>query len=249
MSAALDYGVQSYCFRHFKDNADVAQKVKDIGLDKIEVCQVHADFKDPNSWKNEVKTYQDAGVSVVSIGVQTFTGDPSEKSFFECAAIAGAKHISCHFQLDSYPKAITQVRGWCQEYNMRVGIHCHGGYHFGGQPSVLKHLIGLGGPEVGLCIDTAWAMQIGPRQGNPVKWVQDFAGQVYSVHYKDFVFDKRGQWEDVVVGEGNLDLKAFVDALEADGFDGMAVIEYEADVENPVPALKACVETMRELAG
>ena len=87
MSAALDYGVQSFCFRHFKNNADVAQKVKDIGLDKIEICQVHADFKNPDGWKDTVKTYQDAGVSVISIGVQTFSGDPSEKSFFECAAI------------------------------------------------------------------------------------------------------------------------------------------------------------------
>ena len=32
MSAALDYGVQSFCFRNFKDNADVAGKVKEIGL-------------------------------------------------------------------------------------------------------------------------------------------------------------------------------------------------------------------------
>ena len=167
MSAALDYGVQSFCFRHFKDNADVAQKVRDIGLDKIEVCQVHANFRDPDSWREIVKTYNDAGVSVISIGVQTFTGDPSEKSFFECAALAGAKHISCHFQLESYPKAITQVRAWSREYGIRVGIHCHGGYHFGGQPGVLKHLIGLGAPEIGLCIDTAWALQIGPRQGNP----------------------------------------------------------------------------------
>ena len=54
-------------------------------------------------------------------------------------------------------------------------------------------------------------------------------------------------WEDVVVGEGNLDLKSFVSALEKDNFDGMAVIEYEADVENPVPALTRCVERMREL--
>ncbi len=249
MSAALDYGVQSYCFRHFKDNADVAKKVKDIGLNKIEVCAVHADFKNPEQWKSIVKTYQDAGVSVISIGVQTFTGDASEKSFFECAAIAGAKHISCHFQLENYPKAITQVRGWSREFGIRVGIHCHGGYHFGGQPSVLKHLIGLGEPEVGLCIDTAWAMQIGPRQGNPVKWAQDFKGQIYGVHYKDFTFDKDGMWHDVVVGQGNLDLKAFVAELDKGGFDGMAVIEYEADVENPVPALKKCVETMRALAG
>ena len=92
-------------------------------------------------------------------------------------------------------------------------------------------------------------MQIGPHQGNPVKWAKDYAGHIYGVHYKDFVFGRDGMWEDVVVGEGNLDLKAFVGALEEGGFDGMAVIEYEADVENPVPALTKCVETMRALAG
>ena len=32
--------------------------------------------------------------------------------------------------------------------------------------------------------------------------------------YKDFVFDRAGMWEDVVVGEGNVDLKSFVSALE-----------------------------------
>ncbi|NKB69262.1 MAG: TIM barrel protein [Candidatus Latescibacteria bacterium] len=249
MSAALDYGVQSFCFRNFKDNADVAQKVKEIGLDKIEVCAVHADFNDPASWKDTVKTYNDAGVAVVSIGVQTFTGAQSDRDFFECAALAGARHISCHFQIDTYTKAIGQVRAWCREFDIKVGIHCHGGYSFGGQPDVLRHLIALGAPEVGLCIDTAWAMQIGPRLGDPVRWAKDFAKHVHGVHYKDFTFGTDGMWTDTVVGEGNLDLKGFIDALEAGGFDGMAVIEYEADPENPVPALKACVEAMRATVG
>ena len=92
-------------------------------------------------------------------------------------------------------------------------------------------------------------MQIGPRQGKPIEWVKNFGKSVYSVHYKDFLFDKDGMWHDTVVGEGTLDLKGFVNALDEVGFDGMAVIEYEADVENPVPALKKCVETMRTLAG
>ena len=249
MGTALDYGVQSFCFRHFKDNAEVAEKVKAIGVNTIEVCAVHADFNDPEGWKDIVKTYQDAEVGIVSIGVQTFTGLDSDRDFFECAAIAGAKHISCHFKIDSYTKAIPMVRAWSREYCIKVGIHCHGGYSFGGSPDVLKHLVGLGGPEVGLCIDSAWALQIGPRQGNPVKWVENFPGQTYGVHYKDFVFDKDGMWNDTVVGQGTLDLKGFVDALEADGFDGMAVIEYEADVENPVPALTKCVEVMRGLVG
>src|ERR1700747_2711530 len=97
---ALDFGVQSYCFRNFKDNADVAKKVREIGVDKIELCGVHADFNKPSAVKDVVKTYTDAGVSIISLGVQTFTGAASERDWFECAALAGAKHISAHFCVD-----------------------------------------------------------------------------------------------------------------------------------------------------
>ena len=246
MSTALDFGVQSYCFRHFKNNADVAAMVREIGLDKIEICGVHADLSDPESFKEVVKTYFDAGVTVISIGVQTFTGNHAEEQYFACAAVAGAKHLSCHFTPDGFLKAIPQVRPWSRQYGVKVGIHCHGGYNFNGNVDTLKYLIGLGEPEIGLCIDTAWAMQIGPRHGNPVDWVRNhFPGQVFGVHYKDFVFGRDGAWKDTIVGEGNLDLPAFVKALQDTGFDGMTVIEYEADVENPVPALKRCVQSMR----
>jgi len=238
------FGVQSYCFRHFKDNAVVAKKVRDIGLDKIELCAVHADFNQPETVKKALDIYRQAGISIVSIGVQTFDGNDSERAWFECAAAAGARHISCHFNIGTFMQAVPKVRRWSREFGIRVGIHCHGGYHFGGQPSVLDYLIGLGGPEIGLCIDTAWAMQIGPHAGNPVEWAKKYAGKIYGIHYKDFVFARNGQWEDTIVGQGNLDLPAFNAALREGGFDGMAVIEYEADVENPDPALKRCVESM-----
>ena len=61
MSAALDYGVQSFCYRNFKDNAEVARKVLEIGVDKIEICAVHADFNDPQGWKEIVKTMETPG--------------------------------------------------------------------------------------------------------------------------------------------------------------------------------------------
>ncbi|NBC10742.1 MAG: TIM barrel protein [Planctomycetes bacterium] len=249
MSAAMNFGVQSYCFRHFKDNAEVAEKVKQIGVDSIEVCGVHADFNDPDGWKQHVKTYQDAGVSIVSIGVQTFTGDAKERQWFECAKAAGAKHISAHFKIDSFQEAVPATAKLAEEFDIRIGLHCHGGYMFGGSPDVINHLLKIGGERIGLCIDTAWCMQIGPNHGKPVEWAKEFAGRIYGVHYKDFVFEKNAQWRDVVVGTGNLDLPAFVEALEQNGFDGMAVIEYEADAENPVPALTKCVESMRSIAG
>lgn len=245
MSQPLDFGVQSYCFRHFKENATVAAQVHAIGLNRLELCGVHADFNHPEAFAEVVKVYREAGVSIVSLGVQTFDGHEGERAWFECAAAAGARHISAHLRIDSHLRAIPKIRAWSREFGIRVGIHCHGGYMFGGSPDVLDYLLGLGGPEIGLCIDTAWAMQIGPGAGNPVAWARRYAGRIYGVHFKDFVFGRNGAWEDVVVGTGNLDLPGFVAALREGGFDGMAVIEYEAEVENPAPSLRRCVESMR----
>lgn len=243
----LDFGVQSYCFRNFKDNSVVAQKVRSIGLDKIELCGVHADFNQPEAFDEVVAIYRKEGVSIISLGVQTFDGAESERAWFECAVKAGAKHISAHFRIETYLTAIPKVRAWCREFGITVGIHCHGGYMFGGQPDVLRYLLALGGPEIGLVIDTAWCLQIGPWHGKPVEWAKEFSGRITGLHYKDFTFDSAGKWTDVIVGTGNLDLPAFVGALEEGGFDGMAVIEYEADPENPDPALKQCVDSMRAL--
>lgn len=246
MSKSDQLGVQSYCFRNFKDNSTVAKKVRDIGLTNIELCAVHADFNAPETFSDIVHIYKNEGVSIVSIGVQTFKGEDREQKWFECAAKANAKHISAHFTIDTYLTAIPIVRKWCQEFGIRLGIHCHGGYMFGGQPDVLEYLLQLGGPEIGICIDTAWAMQIGPRLGNPVDWAKRFSNRIYGVHFKDFIFEPNGQWKDVVVGTGTLDLQAFILALEENGYPEMTVIEYEANSENPDAALKHCFESMRK---
>ena len=242
-------GVQSYCFREFPDNAEVAKKVKEIGLDRIEVCMRHADFNNLESWKDIIKTYESHGVSIISIGVQTFDGKESDETFFECAAAAGAKHISAHFKVGTFSKAVAQARSWSDQYGIKVGIHCHGGYMFGGSPDVIDQLIAIGSPQIGLCMDTAWAMQIGPKHGDPIEWARKYSSHLYGLHLKDFAFGRDGMWSDTVVGEGNLDLKALIAELEKQDYQGVSILEYEADPEDPVPALKACVEKMRELAG
>lgn len=246
---ALDFGVQSYCFRNFKDNAQVARMVREIGLDKIEVCAVHADFNDLDGWRGVVDTYRREGVSVISIGVQTLAGNEAvERPWFECVRAAGARHMAVHFRVDSFADAVPMAARLADEYDLRLAIHCHGGYSFGGQPDVLEHLLKLGGSRIGICLDTAWCMQIGPHAGNPVKWVQRFAGRIYGVHYKDFVFGRDASWQDVVAGEGNLNMPELLRALKDTGFDGYAVTEYEADADNPVPALTACVKAIRSHA-
>jgi len=245
-SPARDFGVQSFCFRNFKDNATLAQKIKEIGVEKTELCGIHADFNKPELMADVVKIHEKAGVKIVSLGVQTFVGNSDvERNWFECAKIAGAKYISAHFKVDSFSTAVPSTAKLAEEYGIKIAIHCHGGYMFGGSADVLDYMLKIGGPSIGLNIDTAWCMQ---AAGKPVEWAKKYAGRIYGVHYKDFVFDRAGKWSDVVVGTGNLDLPAFVKELENGGFEGFAVIEYEADPENPVPALKECVQKMRAIS-
>jgi sugar phosphate isomerase/epimerase len=63
---------------------------------------------------------------------------------------------------------------------------------------------------------------------------------------KDFTFDRAGAPHDVVVGTGNLDLKGLLRLLVKRGWSGNCTIEYEGDVENPVPALSSCVMAIQE---
>jgi sugar phosphate isomerase/epimerase len=85
---------------------------------------------------------------------------------------------------------------------------------FCGPPDVLAHLIKLGEGEFGLVLDTAWAMQIGPTHGNPVDWVQRFAGHITGLHLKDFVFNRDGSWTEMVVGDGNFNYVSFTPPWE-----------------------------------
>src|ERR1700744_2924886 len=110
LSPARDFGVQSYCFRNTKDNAKVAELTKKIGVNKIELCAIHADFDDVEAFKRVLAVYHGAGIEVVSIGVQTFVGDAArEKKWFQCAKAAGAKHISAHFTVGTFASAVPAV--------------------------------------------------------------------------------------------------------------------------------------------
>ena len=67
--------VQSFCFRGFASNEEVAAKAKEIGLAAVEPCRVHVDFTDEAAQDAAIAAYRDAGVRLVSCGVNSITGD------------------------------------------------------------------------------------------------------------------------------------------------------------------------------
>ena len=127
-------------------------------------------------------------------------------------------------------------------YDIKLAIHNHGGRHWLGSSEALRHVFAETGPRIGLCLDTAWALD---AHEDPLGMATEFGTRLYGLHIKDFVFDRAGKPEDVVVGSGNLDLAELRRVLQAVDFVGYAVLEYEGDVDNPVPALTECVKAVR----
>lgn len=230
-------GVQSWSLRHFSSIDSLLPQVRALGLDRLELCGVQCNFDDPAAHAPVIGAAQAAGVAIGSIGVQTFQcREAVEREWFAFARAAGTEVITCHFKVDSFTQAVPLAVRLAEEYDVRLAIHCHGGYLFGGSVDVLDHLLALGGPRLGVCIDTAWCLQAG---GDPLAWVRRWPGRIHGVHFKDFVFTPQGKWQEKPVGLGTLDVDGFVQALVDTGFSGTAVVEYEADLEAPQGAIRA----------
>jgi sugar phosphate isomerase/epimerase len=238
-----ELAVQSYCFRHFKDNAVCADMVRQCGLARIELCGVHVNFADAAACDRAIDAYKKAGVRVVSIGVSSLKGDEAaERPLFEFLKKAGARHMSVDFAVASVPESYRVAERLAEAYGVRLGIHNHGGRHWLGPAAMLAQVFATTSDRIGLCLDTAWALDSGE---DPVAMAERFAPRLTALHLKDFVFDKARKPTDVVVGTGNLDLAKLRATLQKIDFSGLAILEYEGDVEDPVPAVSACVKAVR----
>ncbi|MCX5662325.1 MAG: sugar phosphate isomerase/epimerase [Planctomycetota bacterium] len=237
-------GVQSYCFRGFKENSEVADLVKKIGVSRLELCAVHINFNEPATFAKVIETYKSKGITIASIGVEGFNNNPEvEKNRFEFCKLSGAKVISCDFGLNNTPDSYRAAEKLADKYDVNLAIHNHGGQHWLGCGAMLEHVLKNTSPRIGICLDSAWALD---SRENPVAMVEKFAARMYGAHIKDFIFNRNRSPEDVVVGTGNLDLPKFMKALGACPNLKSVVLEYEGDVNNPTPALTQCVEACKK---
>lgn len=235
---AAQLGIQSYCFRGFKTLAEVLPKLKACGVTTVELSGVHGDFT--RETEAIIASCRAAGVRIASIGVERFTGNAArERQLGEFMRQAGASVIAVDFAPDAGPDVWRGAERIADEFHLRLAIHNHGGRHWLGNSQMLAQVFARTSPRIGLCLDTAWALD---AHEDPVAMAEKFAGRLYGVHLKDFVFDRAGRPSDAILGEGNLDLPKLLGLLKANESTASVIIEYEGDIDNPVPALTQCVK-------
>jgi sugar phosphate isomerase/epimerase len=236
-------GIQSWCFRGFKTNEEVIRATKEIGLDTVEMSAAHIDLADAAGVDAVVKQYQDAGITISAISNGISNDEATARQVFDFAKKAGFSA----FSVLPDPDALPLLDRLCDEYGMKVGIHNHGRgtWHRYGISWMYEEAFKHCSPNIGLCLDTAWALDV---LENPVELVKRYADRLYGVHIKDFIFNRDGSPMDVVVGTGYLHLPDFFGALQEIGFNGFMSLEYEGDVNNPLPTVKECMAQLQPFA-
>jgi sugar phosphate isomerase/epimerase len=235
--------IQSWCYRHFKAIPDFAAKLKETGITSTELSGAHANFLDRSTHAATIESLRQNGISLVAIGVEYLSGEKEkDRPRFEFCKAAGIRNMSISFQPDAMFDGIRNIEALADEYDMQLGIHNHGGYDWLGNPPILKYIFSKTGKRIGLHLDTAWAID---AKQDAVAMAETFGERLVGIHIKDFVYDRARKPTDVVSGAGNLDLPKLMKLLDQLNFAGPLVIEYEGDVENPVPALKQCVAALK----
>jgi sugar phosphate isomerase/epimerase len=132
-----------------------------------------------------------------------------------------------------------------KEYDICVGFHNHPGSYSNPNykvwnPYYVAGLVAGRDKRIGACADTGhWCTS----RLKPIECLRILKGRIVSCHLKDKL--EFGQSHDVPYGEGVADVKACLDELNGQSFQGNISIEYEYNWDNSVPDVTKCIDFVR----
>ncbi len=233
----LNMGIQSYSLRHFSFDEAIA-KINALGLHYVELFPGHLSHDaSAAEWKEAQKKMSDLDIQCNAYGVSGFsTDEAAARKIFDFGKAMGLDSLSASPSLDSFDLLDKLV----EEYQISISIHNHGPHdEKWGRPEQIYAAVKDHHPLIGSCADTGHFLR---ADVDPVKAIQILKGRVFGLHVKDFVSEK----EEVVAGDGKLDLVALINELYAQKFDGFASIEYELDEESPSAGIQKGLDNVQE---
>ena len=222
-------GIQSYTFNASRDLDFLLDRAGKCGCRLLGMSNFHIDWSGTiPEIAEKVKRIHDRGIQVASIGP---VGNIAGKSVFEAARTAGTTVVAATFSpTNRFLDAMVRAAEMASEFGCVVAIHNHGAYDWLGGLPMLEYIFANTPDNFGLCLDTAWAVDAASHPGETaVTWVEKFALRLFNIHLKDFTYDRNGNREEWVIGDGQLDVGGFVKACLDRDYRGDFLLEYESN--------------------
>jgi len=236
----LKVGVHTYSLRKF-GFADAVRMTKEFGVRYIGLNPIHLPLDSPPERLADAKAHiQNAGLTLLACGVVTFDADQGKsRRVFEYAKTMGMRTIVAN----PSPESLDALDTLVAEFGIRIAIHNHGPEGIYSVPDdVLRAMEGRH-ELIGACVDLGHYERSDVRAEDALR---AFGERIYDIHLKDVNRrDVRGHG--VILGEGVVNLPAVFDELISMRFDGHVALEYEAQPNNPFPAMDKCFAYVREI--
>ncbi|WP_436926153.1 sugar phosphate isomerase/epimerase family protein [Halosimplex amylolyticum] len=236
---AYDIGVQIYTYRDFTID-EVCEELADTDVTAIELMDTHlAPDADESAVDEALTALDDAGIEVRGYYGGSFDADGLDdaRERFAFARELGADYVSCDFP----PDLADTVAEVAAEHDLLVGVHNHGP---GARYQTIEDVLAAveDSPDrVGACVDTGHFLRMDEHPDEVVPALGDY---IHAVHVKDFVDAET----EVVPEEGRLDLAELVSLLDEHAdLTTPLTIEYEADFEDPTPAVEQTARRLVDL--
>ncbi|MFC1562932.1 sugar phosphate isomerase/epimerase family protein [candidate division KSB1 bacterium] len=246
-------GPQAYSFNRYSF-FEAVDKAKEVGCSVIEAypnqrlspgdeTQLNHNAS-PSVWARAKMKLEQTGVRVVNYGnVGLGNNEAENRKVFDFCKIMGIPIITSEPEEGS----IDLLEKLVKEYDIKLAIHNHPQrpkrptYKYW-DPNYVLGLVKGRDPRIGACTDTGHWLRSNLK---PVEALRLLEGRIISCHLKDLhIAGPDGH--DVPYGKGASGVKAILDELKRQRFEGNIAIEYEYNWLTSVPEIKECVDFVRE---
>ncbi|MGQ9575102.1 MAG: sugar phosphate isomerase/epimerase family protein [Thermoguttaceae bacterium] len=244
-------GCQAYSFNRFSF-FEAVEKTASLGLRYIEAYpgqRLGGDHPElrisetmPAEARAEVRRkLADSQVKLVCFGVTGLRSDEAAaRRTFEFAKQMGIETIVS----EPAPDCFDLLDKLCEQYGINVAIHNHPEPSPYWNPEKVLAVCKGRSKRIGACADTGHWMRSGIK---PIDAVRKLEGRIISFHFKDLdTYGRAGH--DVPWGTGKGDVKAVLQELRRQGFQGVFSIEYEYNWLNSLPEIAQCVAYFDQVA-
>jgi len=240
--------VQTYTFNRFTLEETI-NKIKSLGLDGVE-CYPNQKLSDKfpgvltsQYMKPEHKDYmkkllKDANLKLVSFGVAYAKNEKEIEKLCKFLKEFDCKIVLTEAREDLLP-LWEKIAG---KYGITMAIHHHaqGRTNYWNPDYTLPIIKNY--KNIKMNPDTGHSSRAGVP---PIDALKKYEGRIASIHFKDQKEYGNKKNQPVIFGTGALDTKAMLRELDRQGYNGFLVIEYEANFENNLSEVKACVDYLR----
>ena len=230
-SDGFHIGVAGYTFRKFPIDRTL-ESLQKLGIRYLSIKDfwrpLDATVEEMEAFREKCASY---GVDPYILGPIYMSNPDQVEKAFAYAQRYGARMFIGVPSYDVLDLVVSKVR----ETGIKVAIHTHGPDLPDLFPDIRVVVEKVGDPTLGIgcCMDLAHSYRFGE---DPAKDIRKYAKWIWDIHIKDVTApSKAGVAKEM--GRGGMDIPAIVKELKRIGYKGVISIEYEADEDDPVPAV------------